>query len=331
MVSYEFERFSNGCYVHPEISFSDINIPQGILEIPGMISIAERKLLFNLSSKNYRNDGFIVDAGSFMGASVVSLAHGYRNNLKIRSDRQSNTFEKKPISSFELGFLPKPANGTDRFWEFGSLIYQFGESFLPILEESISPYNDLVELNVGDLNQCLWPDHPIEICFVDVCKTRQLNKHVSTQFMPHLLGEKSFFINQDFFFDRLPWIKVTMGYLKEYFDWYGQVFSTSVYKCKKPIPKYVADYDPFTHATLDECLKLHDMHPSKHLSDSYKFRMSLSRSYLIAMKGKKIDALDYLKSIEKDYEHIMDDNKSIDRNDRFRFNRTLRQIKAGIY
>lgn len=331
MLSYEFEKFSNGCYVHPEISFLDTHTPQTVLAIPGMISIAERKLLFNLSAKNYQQDGFIVDAGSFMGASVVSLAHGYRSNPKINSERQSSTCDKKPISSFELGFLPKPANGTDRFWKCGSLVYQFGNSFLPTLKESISPYSDLVELNIGDFNQCSWSDHPIEICFVDVCKTRQLNMHVSAQFMPNLMGGKSFFINQDFFFDRLPWIKITMGYLNEYFDWYGQVFSSSVYKCKKPIPKYIADYDPFTHSTLDECLKLHDMHPSKHLSQSYKFRMSLSRSYLIAMKGKKIDALDYLESVEKDYEHIMDDNKSIDRNDRFRFNRTVRQIKAGIY
>ncbi|WHI51267.1 hypothetical protein P3339_23200 [Microbulbifer sp. MLAF003] len=330
MYTIENAEVSRGCYVHPEISFSEAQVPQSVFDIPGMVSVAERKLLYSLASKNYKKHGFIIDAGSFMGASVVSLAQGFLNNPEIDSKKHTNILNRKPISSYELGFLPKPANGTDRVWECGSLTYQFGDSFVPILEESVSPYSSLVDLNIGDFNEFSWSEDPIEICFIDVCKTKELNKHVSKQFMPKLIENKSFFINQDFFFDRLPWIKVTMGYLDKYFEWYGQVFSSSIYKCKKSIPKEVAEYDPFIEATLDECLKLHDMHPNEHLSDSYKLRMSLSRSYLIAMKGRKDDALDYLKDIEKEYEHIMDENTSVDRNDRFRFNRTVRQIKAGI-
>ncbi|MCO1335327.1 hypothetical protein MO867_13395 [Microbulbifer sp. OS29] len=331
MYTIENAEVSRGCYIHPEISFSEAQVPQTVFETPGMVSVAERKLLYSLAFKNYRKNGFIVDAGSFMGASVVSLAQGLQSNSRREPKKYSNLLNKKPISSYELGFLPKPANGSDRVWECGSLTYQFGESFVPILEKSISPYNAIVDLNIGDLNDFSWSDEPIEICFIDVCKTRELNRHVSAQFMPRLIEEKAFFINQDFFFDRLPWIKVTMGYLEEYFDWYGQVFSSSVYKCKKSIPKDVAEYDPFTEATLDECLKLHDKHPNAHLTDAHKLRMKLSRSYLIAMKGNKADAIEYLKTVGEDYEHIMDENTSIDRNDRFRFNRAVRQIKSDIF
>lgn len=324
-------EITRGCYVHPEISFSKAEVPKNVFETPGMVSVAERKLLYSLASNNFKQKGYIVDAGSFMGASVVSLAQGLLSNSDYSKNETSNILDNKPISSYELGFLPKPANGSDRVWECDSLTYKFGESFVPILEKSISPFQSLIELNIGDFNEFSWPDNPIEICFIDVCKTQDLNKHVSAEFMPKLIGGESFFINQDFFFDRLPWIKVTMGYLEEYFDWYGQVFSSSIYKCKKPIPKDVAEYDPFTEASLDECLRLHDNHPKVHLTDAHKLRMCLSRSYLIAMKGSKEDALEYLKVVESDYEHMMDENTSIDRNDRFRFNRAVRQIKSGIF
>ena len=65
-------------------------------------------------------------------------------------------------------------------------------------------------------------------------------------------------IYRDFFFDLFPWLKVTMGHLKDYFTWEGQVQTSSVYRTVKPVPADVAAYDPFLDATYDECLAMHD-------------------------------------------------------------------------
>ena len=47
-------------------------------------------------------------------------------------------------------------------------------------------------------------------------------------------------MRQDFFYDRLPWLRVTMGYLAHYFRWEGQVASSSVYTTVNAVPENVA-------------------------------------------------------------------------------------------
>ncbi|KZK84475.1 hypothetical protein PsAD46_03446 [Pseudovibrio sp. Ad46] len=321
---------SHGCYLHPSISFLGLGLPENVLTASGMLSVAERKMLYNLALKSYSAHGAVIDAGSFMGSSVVSLAQGLRDNPKSQQFLSPLGFNTKPISSYELGYLPKPRNGSDIVRKFGDVEYRFGDSFLGILKESIAPYEELIELYAGDFCDFEWSGTPIELCFVDLCKTPNLNRHVSSQFLPNLIEDASFFVNQDFFFDRLPWIKVTMGYLHDYFEWYGQVFTSSIYRSKKKIPKEVAEFDPFTEASLDECLRFHDIHASAHLKDADKFRMGLSRSYLIAMKGKTAHALDYLKYVEEEFSHILDDEATNDRGNNFRFKRAFRQIEREV-
>ena len=95
----------------------------------------------------------------------------------------------KPIHGYELGYLPAPANkNVDRRREYAGVEYFLGDSFVPILEKTISPYRDLVSLHIGDLREESWYGSPIEIAFIDVCKTAHLNAHVSKEFYPALMG-----------------------------------------------------------------------------------------------------------------------------------------------
>ncbi|MES0871376.1 hypothetical protein [Pseudovibrio sp. SCP19] len=191
-------------YIHPSTSFLNLDIPKNVLETPGMVSIAERKMLYLLANQNYSGRGAVIDAGSFMGSSVVSLAQGLRDNLNLKQLMSSFNHQSKPINSYELGYLPKPANGSDFVRKFGDVEYRFGDSFLGILKESIESFEDIIELNIGGFCDFDWPDTPIELCFVDLCKTAKLNRHVSAHFLPNLIEGNAFFVNQDFFFDRLP-------------------------------------------------------------------------------------------------------------------------------
>ncbi len=62
-------------------------MPELLCEHPGMISNAERSLLFNLAKHYFQNQGTIIDAGAFLGASTVCFAQGLKEanitNIKL--------------------------------------------------------------------------------------------------------------------------------------------------------------------------------------------------------------------------------------------------------
>ncbi|WP_183094026.1 hypothetical protein [Nocardioides stalactiti] len=296
---------------------------------PGMLSFAERAMLHQLVSRTWRGDGAIIDGGSFFGSSLVASAEGMRAGEALAGTDLERFPGGKPIHGYELGFLPAPGGQKGIKREFGGVAYELGDSFVPILEETVAPYRDLISLHIGDLNEKSWDGSPIEIAFIDVCKTSRLNAHVSREFYPAMIPGESTLINQDFFFDRLPWIRVTMGYLKDYFTWEGQVFSSSIYRNTAAVPADVAAFDPFLEASYEECLALHDAIEYAGIERRYEFLMGLSRAYLAALKDHKDDALDLLKTVETDYEDLLGDLEDNPRGNRFRFDRAVRQITNG--
>lgn len=295
---------------------------------PGMLSLAERAMLTQLVSRTWRGDGAIIDGGSFFGSSLVASAEGVRASGVLESVPADRFPGGKPIHGYELGFLPAPQGQKNLRRVYAGREYRLGESFVPILEETVAPHRDLIALHIGDLNDKRWDGSPIEIAFIDVCKTSRLNAHVAQQFYPALIPGESTLINQDFFFDRLPWIRVTMGHLKDYFSWEGQVFSSSVYRNVKAVPVDVAAYDPFLEASYDECLALHDAVEHPGIERRFDYLLALSRAYLAALKHRKDDALDMLKSIESTYADLLDDVDN-PRGNQFRFDRAVRQISNG--
>lgn len=296
---------------------------------PGMLSMAERAMLYELARCTWRADGAIIDGGSFFGSSLAASAEGIRAGTALADATTAKFPDDRPIHAYELGYLPAPkSEAVDRRRVYGGVEYFLGDSFVPILEETVAPYRDLVSLHVGDLNKESWGGSPIEIAFIDVCKTAQLNAHVSKIFYPSLIEGSSTLINQDFFFDRLPWIKVTMGYLKDYFRWEGQVFTSSLYRNVKAVPAEVAAIDPFTEGTLEECLELHDAIEYPGIERRYEYLMALSRAYLIALKRRKDEALDALRTVATEYAGILGDAGN-PRGNHFRLQRAVRQISNG--
>ncbi|CUH82610.1 hypothetical protein [Tropicibacter naphthalenivorans] len=298
--------------------------------LPGMLSFWERSMLHALAARTWRGDGTIIDGGSFFGSSLVATASGLRANPVTAGVDMTRFPGGKPVHGYELGFLPAPGSDkVDPHREFGGVKYKLGDSFVPILQDNIAPYNDLIDLHIGDLNEERWDGSPIEIAFIDVCKTARLNAHVSTQFYPAMIPGNSTLINQDFFFDRLPWVKVTMGYLKDYYRWEGQVFTSSIYSSVKAVPQDVADYDPYTEASYEECLAYHDAVEFPGIERKWQFFLALSRGYLMALKHRKDDALGHLRAVQDDYADILGDLEENPRGNQFRLDRAVRQISNG--
>ena len=259
-------------------------------------------MLSEVVRRTWRGDGVIIDGGSFLGSSLLAEARGIKEIESVSQSAFAHLPAAKPIHGFELGFHPTPRSpGASQRRTFGEIEYVLGESFVPMLEANIAPYRDLIELHIGDLMQMHWDGSPIELAFIDVCKTTELNAHVSRQFYPALIGGASTLIHQDFFFDQLPWIRVTMGYLADYFRWEGQVASSSIYTSLKAIPERVAAYDPFTEGTLEECLAHHDVVPFPQVDRTAQLMLALSRVVLMLTKGAPEQALDQLEETAVEY------------------------------
>lgn len=328
------EQPVSGIFAGPIVQ--ELGLPEAAKELrsrqvvaPGMLSFAERAMLTQLARARWAGEGAIIDGGSFFGSSVAALAEGLLAGQRLDDAPAASFPEAKPIHAYELGYLPAPASpSVERRREFGGLEYFLGESFVPILEETVQPYRDLVCLHIGDLLEESWPGSPIEIAFIDVCKTARLNAHVSTEFYPFLVPGASTLINQDFFFDRLPWIKVTMGHLEEYFSWEGRVASSSIYRNVKAVPPDVAAFDPFSESTVEECLTLHDAVQHHGIDRRGQFMMILSRCYLMALKGWKDEALDELRAVATTYADLLGDLDN-PRGNQFRLDRAERQIANG--
>lgn len=152
------------------------------------------------------------------------------------------------------------------------------------------------------MNEEAWDDKSVELCFLDVCKTVRLNqKKIVEMFFGNLIPDKSFLINQDFFFWRLPWIKITMGYFAEHFEWMGQVNSSSVYRFIKPIPPEMLSFDPVYAGSLEQMIEWHDSHPFMHTSERTKLKMSISRAFAFCIRGETETALQSIRDARKKY------------------------------
>ncbi len=308
---------------------------------PGMLTSAERAMLSEIVRRTWRGDGAIVDGGSFLGSSLMAEAKGMVANPALADLTLARFPSGKPIHGYELGYHPAPAHpAAERRRIYGGVEYVLGESFVPMLEQNIAPHRDLIDLHIGDLTEMSWDGSPVELAFIDVCKSRELNAHVSRQFYPALIGGASTLIHQDFFYDRLPWIRVTMGYLADYFRWEGQVASSSVYTTVKTVPENVAAYDPFTEATLEECLAYHDAVALPGIDRTAQLMLALSRVHLLLDKGSRDQALEQLQETAVEFVDILGVASQADSYEptpgspdtmlpRFRMDRTVTKVLSG--
>ncbi len=275
--------YSHGAdyFLDRSLDIAAVTLPERARTTDGMVSERERRLAYLLARDHYQGGGFIIDGGMLLGSSGVSLAEG----LLASSAYQENRLGldgRRPIVGYELGVLPLNGPKAQEL-QVGETTIHFGESFAPALLQNTAPYREVMEVRIGDLLEQFWdPQDRIKILFIDVAKTPLLNQHVFEQFFPCLVPGESYVVQQDFFFDRLPWIKVLMGYLADHFEWLGQVGPSSVYRYVKAIPASKFQVDPHRDLPKKERLRLHALAQDARLPDRRRFALDVSLAYLHA-------------------------------------------------
>ena len=255
------------------------DIPRAVLSHPGMIAAQERNLLYTLAANHYSGTGCIVDAGTFLGASTIAFGYGLKKRAPGAGSNQFST----PIESFERAIV-----SSNFEWHAKRAclpILTVGESFDAILHQLIEPVRGEVNLHIGDLLDFDGDTlRDIEICFLDVLKNKKLTLHCMKTFFPRLLPG-AYVVQQDYFFDDLPFVKYSMEMLSDHFEYIGEVCSSAVFKLKKTIDSKDLP-DSLDQLTGEAKLRLHRQAELRTKDPNRQYLMQLSRARLLVELGE---------------------------------------------
>jgi hypothetical protein len=278
--------------------------PASVLTTPSMMSEPERHLLYNLARRYYRGQGRIVDAGIFLGGSTHCFTQGLRENE--RTAAACARFER-PILSLERAVVSPTMPGFFARHGFGQH-YRPGDSFADLLQQIVEPHLDLVELRIGDIKETGGIDAPIEILFLDVLKNAKIAQFAFEEYYSALIPGRSIVIQQDYFFDGLPFIKVYQEALQPYFDYLGEVGSSAVFRCTAKPPE--SALQGLAGIAPAEQIRLHAVAQQRSIDPARRLLAALSKARLIYGLSGSDAAADYLRHVESDFAGELSDGAS---------------------
>jgi hypothetical protein len=191
-------------------------------KIPGFTSPNERNYLYNYSKRSFRNRGCIVELGCAFGSLTVPVLQG------LREQNISSKIHVYDLFRFHESFgriLEKTG--------FEKKI-QSGESFEYIFKHYTKGFEDLIEINNGDIASSINFPKPIELLVIDAMKSEYLAMEIVKKFYPSLIHDSLVF-HQDFCHYHEPWIHLLQYKYKEFFTPLFQIEDTStfLFRCKK--------------------------------------------------------------------------------------------------
>lgn len=218
--------------------------------VPSMMSLPEKQFLYHLARDYYSGDGFIVDAGIFLGASTYCFGAGIRDSAR-RAEIEAR--RPRPIISLEKGIVTPTMLRTFRHYGIAQDLKP-GDSFAPLVQRYIAPVRRFVRLRFGDVMEQGRAIGPIEILFLDLIKQESVARFVFGSFFRKLIPGRSIVIQQDYFFDGLEFLKPFQEYFADKFAFVGEIGSSAIFRCVAPIT--MKDLSEFRRAMQDADLQI---------------------------------------------------------------------------
>ena len=213
-----------------------------------MLSYDERALLHWAARTGAPPDAALIDAGSFLGGSTVSLARGV-----VARDAGRGT---PPVHAYDLFEF---SSEWEHQWVPADMEFAVGASSLPVFERTIHGVREQVEVHAGDIRAATWRGDPLSVLFIDIAKAWDTADHIARTFFPWLVPGESLVIQQDQVHWGHPWCAITMELLADHFDFLGWVwFSSAVYRCTQPIAQSELPRSLLDDLGMDEKLALVD-------------------------------------------------------------------------
>jgi hypothetical protein len=245
-----------------------------------MLSLQERQLLHWLTATYYRGEGAIVDGGCFTGGSTIPLAEGLRAGGR---DGRLHVYDRFEVEDYMVQQYFRPES------------LAAGDSFRPVFDRNTAHVADLLTVHEGDLAEQRWSGEPIEILFIDVSKTRELNDLIVEQFFPSLIAGRSIVVQQDLVFAMCPWVAVTMEHLAQYFEPISFVPDCSVaYLLHRELP---AAIEPISGLSLERQLALMDRAIAR-FRGSAQVVLQCAKAILLLDHGESEQAAELQRKVE---------------------------------
>jgi hypothetical protein len=204
----------------------DVELPPDAVGIPTMLSKAERKLLYGLARDYVSGDGAIVDAGCFLGGSTAALLTGVRDRGRPWSGPPVASYDLFRVEQYTVGKFFRDQPGV-----------RVGDSFRQRFDEHVARFDVPHVIHEGDITQIGWSGGPIDVLFLDVLKSWEINDAVLRDFFPSLVPGRSVIVHQDYAGGDMPWIPITVELMREslvLLDW--MEWGTHVYLVDRELP-----------------------------------------------------------------------------------------------
>lgn len=237
-------------------NINDIDCPSDIIEYPGMTTPDEKKILYLLARDHFIGTGIIIDAGVFLGASTNAFACGLRDSANHLPDHLTH----KAIRSYDIAIwvqsMNKYLNNPKVLSVLDGFNPQEGDSFKDILLRLLDKHSALIDLQIGNIVELASTDQQIEIAFFDCLKTFKRDQAAFMAFGPHYIPDHSIVIQQDYFYESAPHLKIRQEFLAPYFIYLGGIQDTAIFGCRQEIPPEYFASDPILELSIEHKVSL---------------------------------------------------------------------------
>jgi hypothetical protein len=262
----------------------DVALPRDAVGIPTMLSKAERRVLYSLARDYARGEGAIVDAGCFLGGSTAALLAGVRDG----PERAARPVESYDLFRIEEFTVPK--------FFAGDRSVRVGESFRPRFDAHVAGFDVPHVVHEGDITELGWSGGPIEVLFLDVLKSWEINDAVLRDFFPSLVPGRSVIVHQDYGWGDTPWIPISVELMRDSLvlvDW--MEWGSHVFFVERELPRRVLEDGA---GGLDVDAKIEAIDRAVARAEGWVQGMvEVARTFLIAERDGRDAALRELRSI----------------------------------
>jgi hypothetical protein len=189
-------------------------------------------MLYHLTRDCFSGEGAIVDCGAFLGKSAALLAEGLLDNPRLDSSLRS-----RRIHSYDWF---RVCDDHD-VWFIQSVVgakMQVGDATRQLFDQQTAPWTDLIEVHEGDFLEAAWEGGSIELLFLDICKSAELNARVLEIMFPSLLPTRAIVVQQDYHHAHHPAIHVSLELLAEYVQpLASRIDDSFVFRLTRQIPQ----------------------------------------------------------------------------------------------
>ena len=276
-------------------AWRDVELPPDAVGIPTMLSKLERKLLYTLARDYASGDAAIVDAGCFLGGSTAALLAGVRD--------RAEPWTGPPVESYDL--FQVEAYTVAKF--FDDPRTQVGDSFRHRFDANVVKFDVPRVVHEGDIVEIGWSGGPIDVLFLDVLKTWEVNDAVLRDFFPSLRPGRSVIVHQDYGSGWLPWIPISvelMGGSLRLID--GMEWGSHLFFVAEELPSDILENGV---ARLDVDEKFALVERAVERSDSWvRGMMEIARTELVYERNgadAAVHDLDRIASLYRDHDFVL--------------------------